>query len=308
MMFKIRCKSHYMWHVAFEVGVLKINPNLFHTFQEESFLGKIKQIGVKCHGRSCCHRLFQRYFLCLALFLEECRKAETEWATSDVEQNVFPIHWFTFLLFGCHSLGLGHGPKKGHVIETWNMWGRASRTDASISDDRRKPVWQVQSCWLNVLFATLVFLSLVFPIFLLCCRSLLVCNWVLHHNDTTERGNWRYSMFANKPVPPSTAKSLRDTNRGWIRTACLFTFFAERAPKILRDKCWKKHYDWKPFFPIIPVGCLKLEATTVENNTSYLKLVSPRIETRDVNFWGHGLEKHVGKPVSPMFENRSIAR
>lgn len=78
MMFKIRCKSHYLWHVAFEVEVLKINPNLFHTFQEESFLGKIKQIGVKCHGRSCCHRLLQRYFLCLALFLEECRKAETE--------------------------------------------------------------------------------------------------------------------------------------------------------------------------------------------------------------------------------------
>lgn len=76
MMYKIRCKSHYMWHAAVEVGVFKINQNLFHTFQEESFLGKVKAIAVRCHGRTCCHRLYQRYFLVLALFLEECRKGE----------------------------------------------------------------------------------------------------------------------------------------------------------------------------------------------------------------------------------------
>ena len=76
MMYKMRCKNHYMWHVAVEVGLFKLNQNLFHTFQEESFLGKIKAIGIRCHGRTCCHRLYQRYFLVLALFLEECRKAE----------------------------------------------------------------------------------------------------------------------------------------------------------------------------------------------------------------------------------------
>lgn len=79
MMYKIRCKSHYLEHVALEVKVCRVNQNLFHTFQEESFLGKIKAIGVRCHGRSCSHRLFQRYFLCLAIFLEEYRKVDREW-------------------------------------------------------------------------------------------------------------------------------------------------------------------------------------------------------------------------------------
>ena len=78
MMYKIRCKSHYLDHVALEVKVCRVNQNLFHTFQEESFLGKIKAIGVRCHGRSCTHRLFQRYFLCLAIFLEEYRKVDME--------------------------------------------------------------------------------------------------------------------------------------------------------------------------------------------------------------------------------------
>lgn len=78
MMFKIRCKSHYLWHVSLEVRAYRINQNLFHTFQEESFLGKIKAIGVRCHGRTCSHRLYQRYFLCLAVFLEDHRNMEME--------------------------------------------------------------------------------------------------------------------------------------------------------------------------------------------------------------------------------------
>ena len=78
MMFKIRCKSHYLWHTSVEIKLWRLNQNLFHTFQEESFLGKLKAIGTKCHGRSCCHRLYQRYFLCLAVYLEECRKVDGE--------------------------------------------------------------------------------------------------------------------------------------------------------------------------------------------------------------------------------------
>ena len=77
MMFKIRCKSHYLWHTASEVRLWKLNQNLWHTFQEESFLGKLKAIGVKCHGRSCSLRMFQRYFLCLAIFLQDFRKMES---------------------------------------------------------------------------------------------------------------------------------------------------------------------------------------------------------------------------------------
>ena len=78
MMYKIRCKSHYLFHVSEEVELWKLNQNLFHTFQEESFLGKIKSIGVRCHGRSTTARLFQRYFLCLAVYFEESRKREMD--------------------------------------------------------------------------------------------------------------------------------------------------------------------------------------------------------------------------------------
>lgn len=76
MMYKIRCKTHYLFHVSEEVEFWKLNQNMFHTFQEESFLGKIKAIGVRCHGRSCTARLFQRYFLCLAVYFQEHRKRD----------------------------------------------------------------------------------------------------------------------------------------------------------------------------------------------------------------------------------------
>ena len=77
-MYKIRCKSHYLYHVSQEVEAWKINQTLFHTFQEESFLGKLKAIGVRCHGRSTTARLYQRYFLCLAVYFEESRKREMD--------------------------------------------------------------------------------------------------------------------------------------------------------------------------------------------------------------------------------------
>lgn len=78
MMYKIRCKSHYLYHVSQEVEAWKINQTLFHTFQEESFLGKLKAKGVRCHGRSTTARLYQRYFFCLAVYFEESRKREMD--------------------------------------------------------------------------------------------------------------------------------------------------------------------------------------------------------------------------------------
>lgn len=75
MLFKMRSKTHYLWHVARETRVWRLNTGLFHTFQDESFLGKIKCIGVRCHGRTCSQRLFQRLILCLAVFMNERRKA-----------------------------------------------------------------------------------------------------------------------------------------------------------------------------------------------------------------------------------------
>lgn len=71
MLFKVRCKTHYNFHIAQDIKNYQLNAALFHTFQEESFLGKLKCIAVRCHGKTCTKRLFQRYLLCLAVFLED---------------------------------------------------------------------------------------------------------------------------------------------------------------------------------------------------------------------------------------------
>lgn len=76
MRYKIRCKSHYLWHVSQEVAQYRLNQNMFHTFQEESWLGKIKAVGIRCHGRSFSGRLYQRYFLALAIYLHEYKMLE----------------------------------------------------------------------------------------------------------------------------------------------------------------------------------------------------------------------------------------
>ena len=76
MMYKIRCKSHYMWHVSWEVARYKLNQNLFHTFQEESWLGKFKTVAAKCHGRTWFARVYQRYFLALAIYFHEYKQLE----------------------------------------------------------------------------------------------------------------------------------------------------------------------------------------------------------------------------------------
>ena len=78
MRFKIRVKCHYLWHVSWEISKYKLNQNLFHTFQEESYLGKIKAVATKCHGRTCTGRIFQRLFLCFAIFLHENGKADND--------------------------------------------------------------------------------------------------------------------------------------------------------------------------------------------------------------------------------------
>lgn len=74
MLFKLRCKSHYLWHVCDEIRLYRINQNLFHNFAEEDYLGKLKSIAIKCHGRSLTRRVYERYFLLLALVLEEHAK------------------------------------------------------------------------------------------------------------------------------------------------------------------------------------------------------------------------------------------
>ena len=72
--FKVRPKSHYVCHMADCMEKQRINFNAFHTFDEESFLGKIKAICQKTHGASMTRRVFQRYCLRLALFLHQQRR------------------------------------------------------------------------------------------------------------------------------------------------------------------------------------------------------------------------------------------
>ena len=72
--FKVRPKSHYLLHVASQLELWRINQKLFHTMEEESFLGKLKAIACKAHGRTLSQRIIQRYLLCLALFVEQSRR------------------------------------------------------------------------------------------------------------------------------------------------------------------------------------------------------------------------------------------
>ena len=71
MAFKMRPKHHILWHVARDVAANSCNPRVFHNFNEESFLGKIKAIAIRCHGKSIQRRTLDRYLIGLASFLKE---------------------------------------------------------------------------------------------------------------------------------------------------------------------------------------------------------------------------------------------
>lgn len=72
-LFKMRPKCHYQWHQAKDALAWKLNMNMFHTFSEESFLGRVKAIAVKTHGKTMSQRTLQRYLLFLAVFLNDNR-------------------------------------------------------------------------------------------------------------------------------------------------------------------------------------------------------------------------------------------
>jgi len=72
--FKVRCKTHYLFHVAKEIEVTHVNPALFENWHEESYLGKLKRVAIRCHGSTCTQKVFLRYLLCLATYLQQFRK------------------------------------------------------------------------------------------------------------------------------------------------------------------------------------------------------------------------------------------
>ena len=78
MLFKIRCKSHYLWHCADDIEKTKMNPSVYLCCAEEAFLGVVKRIMVRCHGATATQQFFMRYLLALAVSLAEFKKAECQ--------------------------------------------------------------------------------------------------------------------------------------------------------------------------------------------------------------------------------------
>ena len=74
LLFRMRPKHHMMWHQGWQIHAWKLNQNIWHTFDEESFLGKLKQICKCCHGGTATRRVYQRYILVLAMMVEEHRR------------------------------------------------------------------------------------------------------------------------------------------------------------------------------------------------------------------------------------------
>ena len=69
--FKIRPKHHYLYHVACEVESTSLSPRMFHTWEDEKWLGALKRVALKCHGKSIQKRVLQRWILGLAHFMRE---------------------------------------------------------------------------------------------------------------------------------------------------------------------------------------------------------------------------------------------
>lgn len=74
MMFRFRPKHHYVFHQALQIQEWRINQSIFHTWDQESFLGKIKQICIRCHGGTATVRVFERYLLTMAMMFEQHRR------------------------------------------------------------------------------------------------------------------------------------------------------------------------------------------------------------------------------------------
>lgn len=78
MLFLFRPKHHCLYHQSLQLRQWQINQMLFQTMDEESFLGKLKNIFVSCHGKTACTRMYSRYLLVLALLLEDHRRSEKD--------------------------------------------------------------------------------------------------------------------------------------------------------------------------------------------------------------------------------------
>ena len=73
-LFKLRPKHHSTDHLAAQMKRTKLNARkVMSCFPDESFLGVLKKIGIKCHSLSVMRRVFQRYLLYLSLRWRDAR-------------------------------------------------------------------------------------------------------------------------------------------------------------------------------------------------------------------------------------------
>ena len=117
MLFRVRPKLHYIMHQALQVKHLKLNLSSFTTFEEESFLGKIKAIICSCHGATCYVRFFQRYLLCLALMIRKHHHLE---ASVDGAQVLWCI--LSVLVLGSSGVLLATTISFKHIIGKGFVW------------------------------------------------------------------------------------------------------------------------------------------------------------------------------------------
>lgn len=73
-LFRLRPKHHQLDHLREQISRTRLNGRkVMSCFSDESFLGYLKRIGVRCHAASMAGRLFQRYVLFLSLRWRDAR-------------------------------------------------------------------------------------------------------------------------------------------------------------------------------------------------------------------------------------------
>ncbi len=70
---RLRPKHHYLEELSRWIGYTKVNPRFTTTFDDESYLGMIKRVAVKCNITTCIQRVFERLILNLSQRWEDRR-------------------------------------------------------------------------------------------------------------------------------------------------------------------------------------------------------------------------------------------
>ena len=73
-LWRFKPKHHYFDHISDFILRTRINPSIGAVWEEESFLGRLKKIAIRCHAATTMKRVMQRYLLLMGLRLEESRR------------------------------------------------------------------------------------------------------------------------------------------------------------------------------------------------------------------------------------------